>query len=127
MKVISSVIVALAVAFVLIATPASAQVAKAYETWQAAAYCLGEEDAELLSRMMAEQGGDGYVEVMHAEGVKCWDSRLLKDIITPYVKLLEKQWSVTTSIGQKFDFWTAVSQDGTLGWVWFEIEDDDSI
>lgn len=101
-----------------------AQRASSNEVWTAEAYCTDEIAAELLSKMMAERGKKGYREVMFASGVKCWDSRILNNVSTPQVTLLEKQWQVVSPKGQKFDFWTAVDRHGVLGWVWFLIEDE---
>lgn len=101
---------------------AEAQKATANTVWTVDAYCTDEVAVELLSSLMAARGMEGYHEVMVADGVKCWDSRILNNVSVPQVLLIEKQWRVTTPGGQKFDFWTAMDQDGLLGWVWFLIE-----
>ena len=124
MKMIKCLGVALAI-FLVTVTSASAQVATDHEVWTADAYCLDEAAAELLSRMMAEQGRDGYTEVMLTNGIRCWDASILKNVITPKVRLLEKQWRIITPQGQRFDFWTAVDRKGFHGWVWFLIENGD--
>lgn len=114
----------LTVASMFISSPVSAQGAAVGDVWTADAYCLSEDAAVMLSRAMAERGFNGYYSVMVTDGIRCWDARLLNNISSPQVKLLEKQWTVTTLRGQNFDFWVALSQDGTPGWVWFLIEDE---
>lgn len=102
---------------------AVAQKAEPNQVWTAEAYCTDEAAVELLSQMMVKRGKAGYHEVMVADGVKCWDSRILNNLPTPQVTIIEKQWRVVTPRGQKFDFWTAVDKYGLLGWVWFLIEE----
>lgn len=122
---VRSFIAAITAAIFLIAvTPVSAQKAAPNEVWTAGAYCLNEGAAELLSRKMIETGLEGYVRVILSGGIQCWDSNVTDNVPTPDVRILEKQWQVVTPQGQKFDFWTAVDNDGIYGWVWFLIEDD---
>ncbi len=96
------------------------------EPWRAAAYCTNEDDAKLLSRRMAEDGLTGYTQIMRTDGIACWDSRILSNVPVTQVITVEKVWRVVAAGGQMFDFWTALDQNGRLGWVWFVVAGEDT-
>lgn len=124
MKNIIRFIVSLVVAvFMVVATPAVAQVAAPDEIWEAGGYCLDEVSALILTKAIVERGAQGYREVIRSPGVRCYDSDILVNASPVRVTTLEKQWPVVSFEGQKMDFWTVKDKNGRTGWVWFLVDD----
>jgi len=99
-----------------------AQAQTAGEKIKSLAYCLTEQDAKELSRIVALQGLEGYIEYMSAQGNVCFDSRLTQNPPVT-VTLMTKVWSFTRLDGVVFDVWTARDSRGRTGWMWFPVRE----
>ena len=88
---------------------------------KAYAWCLKLEDMKLLAAAMAEDGQEGYIAIIDAQGNSCLDTvrvgRWGPNGTSIDLELVEKVLAFDYE-GKPVEVWSAKDQTGKIGWIW---------